>query len=100
MPSARKLFARSVRRRRGAAASIDGKSEKVAVPFGAYLLCKSCCPLELRDDQGEVERLPAPGPLLSHPMTGGPGSASQRCGHWRKGGKAESEPPEPRDGLE
>jgi hypothetical protein len=39
-------------------------------------------------------------PLLSHPMTGGPGPASQRRGRWRIGGKAESEPPEPRDGLE
>jgi hypothetical protein len=99
-PSARKLTAKSVRRRRGATASVDGKSEKVAVPFGAYLLCKSCCPLALRGDRGEVKRMPAPGPLLSHPMTGGPGPASQRPGRWRKGGKGESEPPEPRDGLE
>jgi hypothetical protein len=44
MPSAKKLIARSMRRRRGAAASVDGKSEKVAVSFGAYLLCKSCSP--------------------------------------------------------
>jgi hypothetical protein len=42
MPSARKLIARCVQRRRGAAASVDGKSEKVAIPFGAYLLCKGC----------------------------------------------------------
>jgi hypothetical protein len=86
--------------KRGAAASAEGKSEKVAGLSGAYLLSKSCCPLELRGDRGEVERLPALGPLLSHPMTGGPGPASQRRGRWRKGGKAESEPPEPRDGLE
>jgi hypothetical protein len=33
-----------MRRRRGAAASVVGKSEKVAVPFGAYLLCKRLLP--------------------------------------------------------
>jgi hypothetical protein len=33
-----------LRRRRGATASVDGKSEKVAVPFGAYLLCKRLLP--------------------------------------------------------
>jgi hypothetical protein len=32
------------RKRRGVAASVEGKSEKVAVSFGAYLLCKSCSP--------------------------------------------------------
>jgi hypothetical protein len=51
--------------------SVDGTSEKVAVPFGAYLLSKSCCPFELRGNPGEAKRLPAPGPLLSHPMTCG-----------------------------
>jgi hypothetical protein len=99
-PSARKLIARNVRRRKGATASVDGKSEKVAVPFGAYLFMQKAVPLALHGDRGEVERLPAPGPLLSHPMTGGPRPASQRRGCWRKGGKAESEPPELRDGLE
>jgi hypothetical protein len=54
-----------MRRRRGAAASVVGKSEKVAVPFGAYLLCQKLLPLALCDDQGEAERLPAQGPLLS-----------------------------------
>jgi hypothetical protein len=44
MPSAKKLIARCVRRRRGAAASVEGKSEKVAIPLGTYLLCKSCSP--------------------------------------------------------
>jgi hypothetical protein len=39
-------------------------------------------------------------PLLSNPMTGGPGPASQRRGCWRIEGEAESEPPELRDGLE
>jgi hypothetical protein len=74
MPSARKLIARCVQRRRGAAASVEGKSEKVAVSFGAYLLCKSCSlSLELRGDRGEAEGSPVPGPLLSHPMTVGSG---------------------------
>jgi hypothetical protein len=40
------------------------------------------------------------GPQLSHPMTGGPGPASQWRGLWRRGRKAESEPPEPHGGLE
>jgi hypothetical protein len=44
--------------------------------------------------------LPAPCPLLSHPMTGGPGPAGQRRDRGMEGEKAESEPPEPRDGLE
>jgi hypothetical protein len=44
MPGARKLIARCVRRRRGAAAYVEGKSEKVAVSFGTYFLCKSCSP--------------------------------------------------------
>jgi hypothetical protein len=39
-------------------------------------------------------------PFLLQPMTGGPGPTSQRRGCWRVRGKAESEPPEPRDGLE
>jgi hypothetical protein len=51
-----------VRRRWGATAFVVGKGEKVADPFGAFPLCKSCCPLEFRGDQGEVERLPTPGP--------------------------------------
>jgi hypothetical protein len=55
---------KGMRRRRGAAASVVGKSEKVAVPFGAYLLCKSCCLLAFHDDRGEVERLPPPAPPL------------------------------------
>jgi hypothetical protein len=33
-----------MRRRKGATASVVGKSEKVAVPFGAYLLCKRLLP--------------------------------------------------------
>jgi hypothetical protein len=32
------------RKRGGAVASVEGKSGKVAVSFGAYLLCKSCSP--------------------------------------------------------
>jgi hypothetical protein len=44
--------------------------------------------------------LPAPGPLLSHPMTGGLVPASQRSVRWRQGGKAESELPKLQDGLE
>jgi hypothetical protein len=56
--------------------------------------------LALCGDQGEVERLPAPGPLLSHPMTGGPGPACQRRDHGMEEGRTESEPPELRDGLE
>jgi hypothetical protein len=44
MPSARKLIAKCERRRRGATATVEGKSEKVAGLFGAYLLCKSHSP--------------------------------------------------------
>jgi hypothetical protein len=80
-------------------ASVDGKSEKVAGLFGAYFLCKAAHPLELHSDRGEAERLPTPGPLLSHSMTGGLGPASQRNGRWRQGKKMESKPPEPRDGI-
>jgi hypothetical protein len=63
-------------------------------------LCKRPLPSRARGDRGEAERLSTPGPLLSHPMTGGLGPASQRRDRWRKGGKAESEPPRPLDGLE
>jgi hypothetical protein len=99
-PSAKGLIAEGMRRRRAAAASVVGKSEKVAVPFGAYLLCKRLLPSRARGDRGEVERLSTPGPFLLHPMTGGLGPASQRRDYWRKGGKAESEPPRSQDGLE
>jgi hypothetical protein len=80
--------------------SVGGKSEKVAVPFGACFYAKGCCPLALCGDRGEVERLPAPGPLLSHPMTGGARPTGQRRDHRKERGKAESEPPEPQNGLE
>jgi hypothetical protein len=43
-PSARELIAEGMRRQRGAAASVGGKSEKIAVPFGAYLSCKKLFP--------------------------------------------------------
>jgi hypothetical protein len=39
-------------------------------------------------------------PLLSHSITSGLGPTSHRRGCWRIDEKAESEPPEPRDGLE
>jgi hypothetical protein len=44
MPSARNLIAKCEWRRSGAAATVEGKSEKVAGLSGAYLLCKSCSP--------------------------------------------------------
>jgi hypothetical protein len=76
MPSAKSRLQMCVRRRRGAAASGEGKSEKVADLFGACLLRKAARPLELRSDRREAERLPTPSPLLSHSMTGGPSPSS------------------------
>jgi hypothetical protein len=76
------------------------RAKRLLFPSALAFYAKGCCPLALCGDRGEVERLPAPGPLLSHPMTGGPEPAGQRRDHGMEGGKAESEPPEPRDGLE
>jgi hypothetical protein len=99
MPSARKQIA-NVRRRRGVAATDEGKSKKVAGLLGAYLLSKSCSPSRAppRPRRSRTAACTRPPPLTPNDWW----AWARQSKEWllEAGGKAESEPPEPRDGLE
>jgi hypothetical protein len=99
MPCARKLIAKVQAETKGAA-TVEGKSEKVAGLFGAYLLCKSCSPSRApqRSRRSRTAAYTRPPPLTLNDRW----AQTRQSREWllEAGEKAESELPEPRDGLE
>jgi hypothetical protein len=76
MPSTRKQNANVRAETKGRGGVWKRQERKGCRSLRCLLLCKAVHPFELRGDREEAKGSPAPGPLLSHSMTGGPGPAS------------------------
>jgi hypothetical protein len=76
MPSVRKQNANVRAETKGRDGVRKRQRRKDCRSLRRLLLYKAVHPFELRGDREEAKGSPAPGPLLSHSMTGGHGPAS------------------------